>query len=379
MLFLNKLFLITLFTFFSFSSFSKGAKVEKVEFKNVGSSEIEFVITMQKGFRGIPTLDIKKNILQVSIPESYVWPKIDKQISVGKKFDSTITAYQFNKDLVRFRAILPKSLEGKKSLITLSMVGDQIKLKLPRKIAAYENRKTNKRNIAIQKKRDVSKYDESYLEKLFQDKLSNEKKEQKTLPKITVPVKKSASVKKVSSTPTNNLFNDTVEDKVMFKESSLEDKSEFSVMNYIGKFVGFLAIILLGFYCVVALMRKGVLKKGKLGFLNSTKVIEVLNTTYIGPKRSISVIKAHNQVFLIGNSEKGFHFLSEIKDVSGLLKNGELDLAGDNFDTNLNTEDDSDKEFNLKEVLTESTPITTERKSVKNQISAKLKNLKSLQ
>jgi flagellar biogenesis protein FliO len=375
---LKKLFLITTLLLTSFSVYARGAKVEKVEFNNRSGDEIEFSILMEKGFRGIPKLEVKKNILQVSIPESYVWPKVEKQVTVGKKFDTKIIAYQFNKDLVRFRAILPKSLENKKHLITLSMVGDKINLKLPKKIAANVSTPKIQRKVVKKKKADVSKYDESYLEKLFQDKLASETKDNKIIPKVETPVKREIAFNKDAPKP-KVLASNTVEDKVAFKESSLKDENDFSVMNYIGKFVGFLALILLGFYGVVTLMRKGVLKKGKLGFLNSTKVIEVLNTTYIGPKRSISVIKAHNQVFLIGNSEKGIHFLSEIKDVAGLLKNGELDLSGSNFDTNLTTENTTEKEFNLKEVLTESAPMTPEKNSVKNQITAKIKNLKSLQ
>ena len=47
------------------------------------------------------------------------------------------------------------------------------------------------------------------------------------------------------------------------------------------------------------------------------------------------MVKAHKQVFLISNSERGMQLISEIQDVNGLIKTGELELTGSNFQTNL--------------------------------------------
>jgi len=102
---------------------------------------------------------------------------------------------------------------------------------------------------------------------------------------------------------------------------------------------------------VVALFKKGAFKKGKLGFLNSTKIVEVLNTTYIGPKRSLLLIRAHNQIFLVGSSEKGLHMISEVDGLSGIFKDGEKEISGSNFDTNLETAEQKNPTFKLKEFL----------------------------
>ena len=126
-------------------------------------------------------------------------------------------------------------------------------------------------------------------------------------------------------------------------------ESRFSVAGYIGKFVAFLAIMIAGFYGVLTLFKKGIIKKGKLGFLHSTKLVEVLSTTHIAPKRTLMMVKAHKQVFLISSSETGVQFLSEINDVAGLIKTGEEEITGSNFDTNLYSANKTDKEFKLKE------------------------------
>jgi len=131
-----------------------------------------------------------------------------------------------------------------------------------------------------------------------------------------------------------------------------ETKSNFSIMGYVGKFVAFLAVMIAGFYGVLTLFKKGIIKKGKLGFLNSTKLVEVLSTTHIAPKKSLIMIKAHKQVFLISNTEAGMTLVSEIKDVAGLIKTGEEEITGSNFDTNLNVANKTSIQFKLKEVDT---------------------------
>ena len=107
--------------------------------------------------------------------------------------------------------------------------------------------------------------------------------------------------------------------------------------------------MVLGFYGVLTLFKKGVIKKGKLGFLHSTKLVEVISTTHVAPKRTLMMVKAHKQVFLVSNTESGMQLISEIQDVTGLIKTGEEEVTGTNFDTNLYKASKKEREFKLKE------------------------------
>src|SRR5690606_33489069 len=133
----------------------------------------------------------------------------------------------------------------------------------------------------------------------------------------------------------------------------------FSFVGYAGKFIAFLGIVLLFFYGIIQLMKKGVLSKGKLGFLNNTQLVSVLSTTYVAPKRSILLIKAHNQAFLVSSSESGMQFIAEVKDVPGLVKEGERAIAGDNFDDSVNVAETAAprEEIKVKEDIYQSTPL----------------------
>jgi flagellar biogenesis protein FliO len=135
----------------------------------------------------------------------------------------------------------------------------------------------------------------------------------------------------------------------------------FSFAGYAAKFTLFLALVLGLFYGVVQVLKKGVFNKGKLGFLNNGKMIEVLSTTYVAPKKSLMIVKAHKQLFLVANSESGLQFLAEMKDTTGIIKEGEKAVTGTNFDLNmLMAEQTEETKITIKENIMESTPVSDE-------------------
>lgn len=321
-------------------------KVNDVEMNGQGESIGKITVSISGVVKNNPEVNIKNSIIQIVIPDSVVWPKIEKKVSVtGTDFDTTLMAYQFDKDSVRVRAVLPYSLTGKEKQVSIAIKDGKVELSFPRQggvapkaVAAAATTKTGR-------KPEVDKLDESYLEKLMKEK-------EEAAP---AQVENTATDETLKNTETKDvLAAKPTEDKVKTTMSSVKKDSSdaFSITTYVGKFVAFLGLVLLLFYGAVNLLKKGVLKKSKLALFQNMKAIEVLNTTYIGPKKNLMMVKAHNQVFLIGTSEAGIQFLSEIKDVTALLKNGEKDEVGDNFDMNLNSAELIGKEMKLKEAYT---------------------------
>lgn len=177
-------------------------------------------------------------------------------------------------------------------------------------------------------------------------------------------------------------------DEIKNAQAAPKRKDGFSIATYAGKFVAFLGVVLLFFWGIVQMMKKGVLSKGKLGFLNGSSLVSVISTTYVGPKRSLMLVKAHNQVFLVASSEAGFEFLSEVNDVPGLVKEGERFIAGDNFDDIQNKEDKTEsKTIKLKQDIYQSAPVEEKPTAKVNrdiarfsdELKKKVKNLKALQ
>lgn len=196
---------------------------------------------------------------------------------------------------------------------------------------------------------------EDYLNKLMKDdepkKVETVKEEVK---KDEVSVTQAAPVVASSKKDTNN------------------SGDGFSFAGYAAKFTIFLAMVLGLFYGIVQLLKKGVFNRGKLGFLNTTQMIEVLSTTYVAPKRTLMVVRAHKQIFLVANSESGLTYLSEMTDTSGLLKEGERQITGTNFDLNLgDAELNGPENFRIKEDIMASTPVAEEPKGLAKLANAK--------
>ncbi|EQC47282.1 flagellar biosynthetic protein FliO [Bacteriovorax sp. Seq25_V] len=362
-------------------------KITKLDYKNDNNFGV-VTINLDAELKETPELTIKDDMVQLAIPNSYVWPKIENQVSVNNKFDSTLMAYQFDKDLVRVRANLPYDLKGKENKVSVVLGDKSISLYFP-KLAV----KTNGQKVAsaikhvetetTTKTKKTDSYDESYLNTLLKDK---EAKAAKTAKTIT-------NYENVLNSEKTKVQTEVV-DQVKTKASALA-KNEFNFSSYIFKFIGFFALLVAGLYAAFNFFRKGMLKKSGLGFFSSAKMVEVLSTTYLGPKRSILVIRAHKQVFLVAQSEKGMDFLTEIKDTAAFIKDGEKEVIGSNFDTNLEKASSIEKDFKLKEMIqatekqvevrpeynaaAEVTRTQKDKVSLSKQIKSKVKELKQFQ
>lgn len=237
-------------------------------------------------------------------------------------------------------------------------------------------------DLAWQNKKIEIIYSKSNLQKDIQDEQAKQNVNTvKSGTEVSNPAS-SISKEQLNESYLNSLMNDKKEtnkvsdtkkvlakDEIKVQQSATNRNSnntkEFSFAGYAIKFTVFLAMVLGLFYGVVQLLKKGVFKRGKLGFLNNTQMIEVLSTTYVSPKRSLMIVKAHKQIFLVANSENGLEFLSEMKDTAGLIKEGEKVVTGTNFDSTLDqaAEVSETLNFKLKENIEESTPVN-DKKSI---------------
>ncbi len=373
------IFLSLFFFLVSLSTWAKG-KITALDYKTSGNVGVVNV-KVEGDWDGTPALTIKDNIVQVSLNDAFVWPKIEKKVAA----ETTLTAYQFDKENVRVRAILDGTLsETEAKKVSVVMGSDGFELRYP--VRNTQAAATTKAATAT-KAKNAADYDESYLEKLIQDTKTTEP----ASGEVKAAPKKVVAANFFDETPVEAAVKtDTVTNTQAAPEK--EDGFKLDVVGYIGKFVAFLGLILAFFYGAVVTLRKGVFKKGKLNFLNSPKTVEVLNTTYIAPKRSMMVIRVGKQVFLVGSSENGLHMMGEIDAPAELMKDEEESVRGTNFDLNLKSEGNTEREFNLKEDISKPAKVSTEeglgsflanspkdKVRLSDQIKTKVKSLKSLQ
>lgn len=368
---MNRMFAISTLALTLSSVALAGVKVTSVDLTTNGQTGY-VNITLDGRSNDLPDIKVYGKVIELTLTNADAFEAIFKNVKGAQ-----LSANALNGKAV-IKAVLPYEVSA--NSVDVAWKNSRIEVVFPRgkvatenKTAAYEGTSASPKEIqqdvkapaiapatTIDKKTEnkVSKeiLNEDYLNKLMKEE-TVARKEDDTPNQIktdTVSVKSAAIAKidtKVSAANSN-----------VPKAASSSDS--FSFAGYAAKFTIFLAVVLGLFYGVVQLLKKGVFKRGKLGFLNNTKMIEVLSTTYIAPKRSLMVVKAHKQIFLVANSESGLTFLSEMTDTSGLIKEGEKFVTGTNFDLNLGSAENTTEAetlVKLKENILESTPITEDK------------------
>lgn len=360
--------------------------INKVNFDR-SKSKGKVVIFFDGYLSEYPELVIEKDHVNVLLPDAKVKGKISKRYKFSSNRIDTQVISKEKKGSSEIKAKLAFDPTKHRDQIALIIKDNRIELTLPR--VSVKNAKsvitetkpkaiTETKKVAVKKETIKKEYlNESYLNNLIDN----------TAPKALAAKKTEKIISKKAKIPAKDTIKTTLAG--VNKLDSKKPKSSFSLLEYGGKFVAFLGVVLLLFYGVVTLMKKGFIKKGKLGFLNKTGQVEVLSQTHIAPKKSLMMIRAHNQVFLVSNTDAGIHPISEIKDVAGLFKDGEKKIAGNNFDDSLSFANSSEKiesvklkkdisQSNLESSLASYTQVK-EKVSFSDQLKTKVKGLKSLQ
>jgi flagellar biogenesis protein FliO len=330
-----------------------------------------------------PVLSIKDGVLQVEAKDLIIWPKIEKKIQwQGQSI--TLMAYQFSKESGRVRLVSDKNWPFNVEQMELKENANGWSVILP-------NANTDKIS--------AGSFDERYLEQLLSDK--DKKLENTASGKDQINIVQSSQLKspavKANSflSEDNNVIknSDSSASTVTAKSTQTKDP----ILGLVMRFAVFLTAIIAGLWGMVWVFRKGLLSRGKLGFLKNDQLVSVLSTTFIAPKRSLIVVRVNKQVFLLGSSEAGLNNLGEIEDVPGLLKNAEKASLGDNFDEAMDTANKTEKVFRLKEMDTlrsneeallsdgnvskefDTFTKREDREKITDQIKRKIKTLKALQ
>lgn len=325
-----------------------GVKVTSLDLKTNGPNG--FVnITLEGRSNELPDFKVIGKTIEITLSDADAFSTISKTVSGAELKANSVQGKAV------ITATLPYELESDK--VNLGWKNKNIEVSFPRgKVAKNDTEGLNTiKPKAIEKKEpvlakkeiipSVSNTPSVAKESLNEEYLNNLMKAEvkKTEPKADEVKVQQSSIAKA--------------EEIQETKESLNKNDNFSFAGYAAKFAGFLALVLGIFYGVVQVLKKGVFNRGKLGFLNNSQMIQVLSTTYVSPKRSLMVVKVHQQIFLIANSESGITFLSEMNDTTGLIKEGEKQVTGTNFDVNLGAAEITDAPIKLKENINESTPI----------------------
>jgi flagellar biogenesis protein FliO len=335
-----------------------GVKITSIDLQIRGANGY-IDINLDGRYQELPDLKVNGNIIQVIISGA------DQFNPIRKKVSGAILSANTNNNKAVASIELPYDVKAQS--VDVGWKNKNIQIVFPRGKAGNKGSLTNNipeelRKVNIPVKEIEKKESSLSKENLNEDYLNKLVEEEKTRSIIrNNSIVKSDDVKTDDVKTQQSAFNKSIESQKL--PVNKESGDSFSLAGYALKFFIFLSLVLGLFYGVVQLLKKGLFNKGKLGFLNNSQMIQVLSTTYVAPKRSLMIVRAHKQIFLVANSESGIQFLSEMSDTTGLIKEGEKVVSGTNFDINLETADSTTNEssFKIKENINESTPLPEEK------------------
>jgi flagellar biogenesis protein FliO len=366
----RKFVVVAVLTLVTFGAFA-GVKVTNLDLRTDGPNGF-LNVALDGRSNDLPDVKVFGNSIEVTLSNAVPFNAITKNVR-----GAILSANVLNGKAI-IRAILPYYVDA--SAVDLGWKNSNIEVLFPRGIASATNSRAPKK--------EVTNVADNVAPVVPQTSLAAEEKKaaapKKSPSMIIDPTESKVGVVKkeeLNEDYLNKLMNenkgapkaDTKNDEIKLAAAAPERAAtqgdvpkvatnNFSFAGYAAKFTIFLALVLGLFYGVVQILKRGVFNKGKLGFLNNGKMIEVISTTYVAPKKSLMIVKAHKQLFLVANSETGLQFLAEMKDTTGIIKEGEKSITGTNFDLNmLNAEANEEiSAITLKENIMESTPLKEE-------------------
>lgn len=344
-----------------------GVKLSSLELRPAGTNGA-FVVGLAGYSSQQPDLQINGQVIELTIPDAEQFTALDKKRTLINKLDTSLTAENKNGAAV-IRVTLPYSLQGQTDSVALTWKNNNIEVVFPKlgkatAVAPKAIARIAKTTIPVPAaafKINKDSLNEDYLNQLVKEqnaiKAAQAEKIENNAPAVAVVAP--AKAEDTITAKQASIIRETHKREPLPGAPAASNGNEFSFAGYALKFTVFLALVLGLFYGIVQVMKRGVFKRGKLGFMNNTQMIEVLSTTYVAPKRSLMVVKAHKQIFLVSNSETGLQFLSEITDTTGILKQAEKHIAGSNFDSDFDASETGygDAKIKIKENIMESTPV----------------------
>jgi flagellar biogenesis protein FliO len=338
-------------------------------------------LQMDGQIRGELDLKVQGTTISLTVPEAKANHFTTKKIALDNNGSLLPFKYAEQKDSVYFQFNYPQSIERYKSQVSAFLTDGAILLKVPKISIKEENKK------------------------VVSSSLKNHQEDFTHSPAVAVetiaPLKISKEFKKVSEKDLENFFNDSSDVKIAAKSATEEKDSvvreeinikksaplrenaflkdekaeEKTILNYALKIIFVLTIMIAVIYMGAKFIKNKTVGKSNLALFDKLGSIQVLNTTLLAPKRHLHLIKAGDQLILIGSSDQGVHMLTEIKNPLPVLRDTETQMSGTNFEREF--EQSPEKSFRLKETNQDIQQSKSEN-PFKENMKNKLKNLRPL-
>lgn len=148
----------------------------------------------------------------------------------------------------------------------------------------------------------------------------------------------------------NSTSLNVIQQETQADNSNISTGIEYSptVFPSMFKLVGALVVVIVCIYLALFLFKKLLGKKYAGNKTNN--ILEILETTHLGPKKSLSLVRVADKSVLVGTTDTHITVLSELDEdkTEQILRTINTDMEKDNFTNLFQTASDKLKELSLK-------------------------------
>ena len=333
--------------------------------QEAGATKVELKLSSAVARNNV-SVDFERNFIQVSFHGVSAFPAKNK--NVGEEVLEKIFTYQYQPDLARVRLLLRSEASKVKAATTWHLIGNSLVITIPGKdssatAAAAPKADSVKQISAVEEKPD----------------LANQAAEAQILKEVTTGKTEKSAEKtaKLDSKGENEpLFLGESTEKVA-KPAAASGPTPFQ------KMISGLFTVLVIIGSIALAFRKFVLGKGlKIGSLNfarGNRMIDVVSTQGLGPKKSLSVVRVADQYIVIGVTGDNINFLTNLDSKANVEKYLDIDEVQTDqvaFSSTLNNNLNTNVTFKASsDTLPEKTPVAA---SIRSSIKKRIEGFKPL-
>jgi flagellar protein FliO/FliZ len=246
-----------------------------------------------------------KDIIQLSLTDTLVYPAKISTVNSGAL--TKIFAYQYSPKLVRCRFTVKGDAEKFKNALQVSNTGNKVTIRINNMESDRVVLQSSQASSPGESRREITQpEDKAILEKI------------------------AASV-----TPAAQKIKDAKEEiPVQLTDNPITDIKKTSRHNPLFSFwklflvVGIIAVALIFIKRARYKMGSSIQKFAQKKFGKDTKLIEVLNTHYLGPNKSIAVIRVTEKLFVIGITNESINLITQIQEDDEVFSEVEAQATG---------------------------------------------------
>ncbi len=251
-------------------------------------NEIKIAINFSKPINDVRKPQFFEKSIQFAFNKTYVKPA-KKTFNIGEELISDVHIYQYDKNSVRLRLIIGKEDVWDEDRLAYEKKGNQLVISVSKKSTDLLNNMFEE-NLSLPVV-DIEKHFNKPIELLsdakYQEDLTPVIYDETDKNKVSLDVNKNEK----------NIGSNNVTGPTLFS-SSIKVVTALTIV---------LSLILLTYYFV----KKYLLKDGSL--LGMDKQVKVISTSYIAPKKSISLVEVAGEILVLGVTVSNINLLTKIE------------------------------------------------------------------